>query len=496
MPFYWTEFHQKAFEQVKELLIKPPVLHLPRPGGRFILYCDTSKTHTGSSLWQMQDGKPRLLGYASKSLPDACKNYSITELEMTGLAINIHLWKHLLLRVEFDCAVDHRALPYIMNSKNLPATGRIIRLLEHLAGYSFNLYYVKGKDMILCDYLSRIAVDNGDPGEVIPISFNALAQYRLAIDHITESFMITNFMVATRSSTSAAGIKLPPVHGAQKGVDPDLKPESQAKSEKVLLKPTIQSPVKSSAQTPVTVRTPMSRLRTPGIANSPPIVPGSLLKTPVRTNAPVAVQTPAGPRRIPHNGPNQTPVRPTVSSQPNSSPAQPASRKLIQKSVKMLNTPKLKTPDKIAPQTPQPVAPFPLRDQTLNTETSPVEILLAKPPGQQAPKLPPQQALIPQNNPFDINSELIPFQEQEVEAVFKTPELDDFLLPPVLGDQITDTTLMHRHLPKQTDIDRIMEQINRKYLVKLQLPCSIKDMQAAYLNSPAFQRYLHGCRHE
>ena len=220
MPFYWTESRQEAFEQVKELLIKPPVLHLPRPGGRFILYCDTSKTHTGSSLWQMQDGKPRLLGYASKSLPDACKNYSITKLEMTGLVINIHLWKHLLLRVEFDSAVDHRALPYIMKSKNLPATGRIIRLLEHLAGYSFNLYYVKGKDMILCDYLSRIAVDNGDPGEVIPISFNVLAQYRLAIDHITESFMITNFMVATRSSTSAAGIKLPPVHGAQKGCRP------------------------------------------------------------------------------------------------------------------------------------------------------------------------------------------------------------------------------------------------------------------------------------
>ena len=44
--------------------------------------------------------------------------------------------------------------------------------------------------MILCDYLSRIAVDNGDPEEVIPISFNVLAQYRLAMDHITESFMI------------------------------------------------------------------------------------------------------------------------------------------------------------------------------------------------------------------------------------------------------------------------------------------------------------------
>ena len=139
MPFYWTEFHQKAFEQDKELFIKPPVLHLPRPGGRLILYCDTSKTHTGSSLWQMQDGKHRLLGYASKSLPDACKNYSVTELEMTGLVINIHLWKHLLFRVEFDCAVDHRALPYIMKSKNfymavgmnkMPSKARTARKLE------------------------------------------------------------------------------------------------------------------------------------------------------------------------------------------------------------------------------------------------------------------------------------------------------------------------------------------------------------------------------
>ena len=85
--------------------------------------------------------------------------------------------------------------------------------------------------MILCDYLSRIAVDKDDPGEVIPISFNALAQNRLATDHITESFMITHFMVATRSGTSAACINLPPVHGTQKGIDPTLKPESQSKSQ-------------------------------------------------------------------------------------------------------------------------------------------------------------------------------------------------------------------------------------------------------------------------
>ena len=101
--------------------------------------------------------------------------------------------------------------------------------------------------------------------------------------------------------------------------------------------------------------------------------------------------------------------------------------------------------------------------------------------------LPLQQGLLPQNNPFDIGSDLIPFQDREVEAIFKSPKIDDFLLLPTLGDQISDNTLLHRHLPRQSDIDRIMTQTNRKYLTKLQLPCSIRDMQSAYLNSPHFK---------
>ena len=99
----------------------------------------------------------------------------ITELEMTGMAVNIHLWRHLLHRVEFDCAVDPRAIPYIMKAKSLPATARIMRLLEILSGYAFNLHFVKGKDVKICDFLSRIDVERGSPGEIIPISFNSFA---------------------------------------------------------------------------------------------------------------------------------------------------------------------------------------------------------------------------------------------------------------------------------------------------------------------------------
>ena len=68
---------------------KPPVLSMPDRKGRFILHSDTSKTATGSALYQFQDGKPRLIAYVSKRMPEEAKNYSITELEMCGLAINI-----------------------------------------------------------------------------------------------------------------------------------------------------------------------------------------------------------------------------------------------------------------------------------------------------------------------------------------------------------------------------------------------------------------------
>ena len=64
--------------------------------------------------------------------------------------------------------MDHRAIPYIMKAKHLP-TDRITRLLEGLNQFTFHLYYVKGKDMILCDFLSKVAADDSDPMDLIPI---------------------------------------------------------------------------------------------------------------------------------------------------------------------------------------------------------------------------------------------------------------------------------------------------------------------------------------
>ena len=153
--FVWGIEEQNAFEEIKQRLQKPPVLHMPDKVGRFHLYSDTSKYAMSSALYQIQNGKPKLTAYASKRLPEAACNYSITELEMCGLAINIASFVYLLRKVDFDAVVDHLAIMHIMRSKVEPATTRIKRLLEVLSLYSFNLYYIKEKDMILSDFLSR-----------------------------------------------------------------------------------------------------------------------------------------------------------------------------------------------------------------------------------------------------------------------------------------------------------------------------------------------------
>ena len=93
-PFNWGKEQQDSFEEIKNRLLKLSMLHMSNKTGRFHLYYDTSKFATGSALYQIQNGKPKVIAYVSKRLPEAAKSYSITELELCGLAINIASFSH------------------------------------------------------------------------------------------------------------------------------------------------------------------------------------------------------------------------------------------------------------------------------------------------------------------------------------------------------------------------------------------------------------------
>ena len=57
---YWVK-NRDAFEEIKCRLVRPPVLHLPKSTVRFHLYSDASMFDTGSTLYQIQNGKPKLI---------------------------------------------------------------------------------------------------------------------------------------------------------------------------------------------------------------------------------------------------------------------------------------------------------------------------------------------------------------------------------------------------------------------------------------------------
>ena len=176
-----------------------------------------------STLYHIQNGKPKLIVYASKRLPEAAKNYCITELESCGLAINIASFTHFMKKLDFDAIVDHLALTHIIKSKAERATNRINRLIEVLSSYSFNLYYIKVNICYSVIFLSRQKHDGIDSLNIIPISFYMQEVLHARYYNIHENEQ-KRYLTQTESKAKTS---LPKVHGIDKGVDPNVQLEKQ-----------------------------------------------------------------------------------------------------------------------------------------------------------------------------------------------------------------------------------------------------------------------------
>ena len=147
IPFYWGDKQQKAFDNMKHAVTNTPVLLIPNSTGQFVLVLDTSKVGCGAALYQKQRGKYHLVAYYSKRLPEAVANYSISELELTGVMANVAAFKHLLRNANFHVYCDHSALVHILKAKREPPTFRLKKMIENLSEYKFDIYFLKGKEM-------------------------------------------------------------------------------------------------------------------------------------------------------------------------------------------------------------------------------------------------------------------------------------------------------------------------------------------------------------
>ena len=165
--------YDKAFNEIKKLLISPPVLKAPTPDSLLWLKSDTSREGMGVTLLQKQGNEWVVIGYHSKRLPKSAKNFGITELELTGLLVNIHGFMQLLCNRYFEVLVDHKAIKYMIKSKTESPTTRLKTLLLKLSEYTIELKYQKGSEMHTSDALSILHnfTDTPDQKDVIPLNF-------------------------------------------------------------------------------------------------------------------------------------------------------------------------------------------------------------------------------------------------------------------------------------------------------------------------------------
>ena len=87
---------------------------------------------------------------------------------------------------------------------------------------------------------------------------------------------------------------------------------------------------------------------------------------------------------------------------------------------------------------------------------------------------------------FDFEENSL-FQEGVMLETFQRLDKYFFQNPKELGDLISKEKLVHKFLPKQTDIDKILEVIQRKILKCTHLPVEVKETQVGYLHSPYFK---------
>jgi RNase H-like domain found in reverse transcriptase len=150
-----------AFNQLRDKLLNPPVLALHRTEVALWLETDASDGQLGCFLLQEQpDGKSLPLGYWSRTLNTAERNYSTTGKECLAIVWAVTHLQPYLEGTEFTVRTDHHALRWVMNLSD--AQGRLARWRLRLAEFTFNVEYHPGIAHHAADAMSRL------PHQAIP----------------------------------------------------------------------------------------------------------------------------------------------------------------------------------------------------------------------------------------------------------------------------------------------------------------------------------------
>ena len=152
----WTDIADSAFETLKAMCVNTPILAYPDYQLPFTLHTDSSTDGLGAVLYQKQNGKQRVIAYASRSVSKAESNYPAHKLEFLALkwAVCEKFHEYLYGTKPFEVFTDNNPLTYVLTSAKLDACGQ--RWVAKLANYNFSIKYRCGVSNTEADALSRI----------------------------------------------------------------------------------------------------------------------------------------------------------------------------------------------------------------------------------------------------------------------------------------------------------------------------------------------------
>ena len=160
-PIKWTMHHQTIFNSLIDVLLSFPVMAYPDFTQPFVLHTDASQDGLGAVLYQRQQGQMRVIGYASRSLTPAEKNYHLHSGKLEFLAVKWAITEHfrdyLFYASSFTVYTDNNPLTYVLSTAKLNAVGH--RWVAELSDFYFDIKYRPGKVNVDADVLSRMPLD-------------------------------------------------------------------------------------------------------------------------------------------------------------------------------------------------------------------------------------------------------------------------------------------------------------------------------------------------
>ncbi|KAA8632751.1 hypothetical protein SMACR_01061 [Sordaria macrospora] len=156
VPFVWSKGCDEAFNTLKELMLKHPILKLPDPDKPFEVETDASDWAMGGQLGQRDEqGRLHPVAFFSKAFRGPELNYPIHDKELMSIIWAFKEWKPWLSGTEDPVLVysDHKNLTWFTTSKEL--NQRQTRWSEFLSQFNFTILYRKGSENARADALSR-----------------------------------------------------------------------------------------------------------------------------------------------------------------------------------------------------------------------------------------------------------------------------------------------------------------------------------------------------